>query len=657
MTRSGWAATIVLFAAACGDCAMCGGEDAIAELFGANGEVQRDRATAVGTWEGAAVGATFGFGDGLRTRVSSRAKVRFSGGGEMRVGEQSTVRFLRTAPDANERGIGVETGEVEIEAGGVPLRLRTGVGVAVLEPSSTVRIRGQDGALRFTVSVGAATLETGAGETALTAGQGIVVDIGGAVLERFGSTVAPADPDAGPPPPPPARDAGAARDAGPPDTGAPAAAPGEIAATVRGGRAQIRAPGTTSWNAVASGATVLQAGSGVRVGRGVSMDVVRGEERGTLIGSGEYVVGTEDGALVRAISGRVEIAASSRDVVVRAPGGTIVARGGGDGSAARIELARGETQVRAESGTVELRGRGGVETLRAGERGTLGGEGEVEVAGRGPERVHLTVGAGESFTVRDPAPPTAIAFRIGSVCGGPGTVQLMRGSRPGASSAGTGTASLMVPPGSHRYRVRCEGRDGDAASGTIRVMRDSGQSRLPSTPPATVVDTDGRRYTVLYQNLLPQITVRWTGVEPSGRYVLRVSGPGGTQNVSTSGPRHAFPPGALGEGSHTLVFASPAGGAADRSRETTLSIRFDNAAPSASLREPANGSFAPGATVGVAGVALEGWSVTVNGGAIQLDEQHRFRGTAAVPGDAAGIAIRLAHPRRGVHYYIRRTGS
>lgn len=647
MRRASGVIALLVVAAGCGDCA-CGGDDTIAELRTTEGEVQRDHSGAVGRWEGAAVGATFVFGDGLRTRDASRASVLFRGGGEMRVDPRSVVRFLRTRPESNERGVGVETGQVEIEAGGVPLRIRTGVGVAVLEGGARVQLRGEDGALRFTVTVGAATLESAAGTTALTAGQGIVVDIGGAVLERFGG--AALAPDAGPAPRPP--DA-APRDAGMVDAGPMAAT--AIAATVEGGRAQLRAPGARRWSAIAEGNVALVAGSGVRVPRGVRVEVVRGAERARLIGAGEYVVGAADGALVQAISGRVDVEATGSDVVVRAPGGTIVARGAGEGSAARIDaIGRGETEVEVERGTVELRGAGGVERLRAGESATLGGAGEVEVSGRGPERAHFTVPAGESFTVRDPAPPTAIGFRIGSACSGGGSVQVLRGARPVASAAGSGTVNVLVPAGAHRYRVRCAGSEAIASQGSVRVMRDSGMARLPSTPPATIVDTDGRRYTVLYQNLLPQIIVRWMSAPAGGPFVLRVSGPGGARNVDAATARHQFDSGELGEGIHTLTFAR-SGGA--QSPPTTLAIRFDNAAPSASLREPANGSFAAGASVAVRGVALEGWNVTVNGESIPLDEQHRFDGNAQVGADAAGIAIRLFHPRRGVHYYVRRASG
>jgi hypothetical protein len=59
----------------------------------------------------------------------------------------------------------------------------------------------------------------------------------------------------------------------------------------------------------------------------------------------------------------------------------------------------------------------------------------------------------------------------------------------------------------------------------------------------------------------------------------------------------------------------------------------------------------------VSGVAVEGVRVSVGATAIPLDAQYRFRGEVPVaPGDRS-IAIRIAHPTRGVDYYLRKIGG
>ena len=92
-----------------------------------------------------------------------------------------------------------------------------------------------------------------------------------------------------------------------------------------------------------------------------------------------------------------------------------------------------------------------------------------------------------------------------------------------------------------------------------------------------------------------------------------------------------------------------------RSPKTTLVIDFDNAAATASVREPSPTGF-KAVPAKVSGVVLSGWSVSVGGTPLPTDAQLRFNGDASPTGDERGIAIRFQHPSRGVHYYLRRRG-
>jgi hypothetical protein len=312
------------------------------------------------------------------------------------------------------------------------------------------------------------------------------------------------------------------------------------------------------------------------------------------------------------------------------------------------------TKVSVAAGVVEIRGPGGVEQLAAGEDGQLAPKGEVEVAGRGPGYVDFAVGAGDSFAVHDPSPPTAVGFATGQICPEGAVVELVS---KGATtrSRGTGVVSVLAPSGAHKYRVRCataEGISNDvAANGGFTVMRDAGTARLPRTAPSTMVDTDGRSYTVLYQNILPKISVRWPKA-PEGAYTLNVVSPGGgSQSVSTGAPKHSFASGALREGVHRFTFES----GATRSKPTTVDIRFDNATPTATLTSPADRSFGPGGGVVVSGVVMEGWKIAAGGRELALDGQLRFSGEVSAPTSERALAIRFSHARRGVHYYLRRS--
>lgn len=619
----------------CDGCTGCGEEAAVAELVALEGEVTRDWANSRERWQDAEVGAQFAFGDGVRTGESATAALSLTGGSNLDVEPSTVIRFLSSMPNQQTPGVDVETGSAILEAGDDRVSVRTQVGSAVLEAGTRMRLAAGEDGLRYEVLVGRAEIEhEGADARQLGEGEELLVSVGGAVLE---DDVPEEEPDAGPPP-----DAGSA-DAGPPPDG-------PIQLDVRGRGVRSRAPGERRWRALGRGEATVEPGTSVRLPRRAEIGLRRGDASATLTGPGVFVVG-EGEALVQATTGGVSFEAGTHEVVIAVPGGTIVARAGGSQGEASVDSRRG-TEVRSIRGTLEVKAEdGSTQLVEPGESARIQRGGELDWGYQPPARADFVVEAGSSFTVRDPSTPAAVGFRFGSLCPGAGVVELAGVS--GSASHGEGSANLALPPGRHRYQIKCVQDDGTVGGaveqGVVRVLRDSGRMMLPRIPPASVVDTDGRRYTVLYQNLLPQITVRWPNPRGSGPYQLIVTTGGQTRSFNASEARHQFEAGALGEGVHKLVFRA----GTQRSPETTLAIGFDNAAPTAAIREPSDGSFAPGDTVRVAGVALEGWSVSVGGTELPLDPQQRFDAQVAVPPNQDGIAIRLSHPSRGVHYYVR----
>ena len=630
------ASCVFLLSPACDGCGACGEDTSIAELVRRDGSVQRDFDSSRESWENAELGAKFAFGDAVRTLTAASARVELLGGSHLDVEPDTVVRFLRGLPNQETPGLDVETGSATLEAGQGGLAFRTGAGEATLDEGTRLRISvGEDG-LDYEVLVGRAEIEASGQAATLEAGESISISMEGAILEEL---------DAGPP------------DAGPPDAGPPpdaGAASAEIVLDVRGRGVRVKGPEDRRYRALGRGEATVEPGTTLRLPRRAEVGLRRGDASGTLRGAGTFLIGGES-ALVDASGGGVEFASGGAgDVRISVPGGVIVARAGGSEGSADIEARRG-TEVRATRGTLEVQTEGGsTQILETGESARIGSQGEVERELVAPARPDFFVEAGASFTVRDPRPPTAVGFRFGGKCTGAGVIEL-RGVSGGAN--GTGSANVALPPGRHAYTLRCVKEDGSlgpsVANGTVRVMRDPGRTLLPRVPPATVVDTDGRRYTVLYQTLLPEITVRWPQGPESGPYRLEVATRGQTQTFNVSGTRHRFESGEIGEGVHQLTFV--AGGR--RSPTTTLAIGFDNAAPTASVREPDNGSFSPGQQVRVAGIALDGWSVAVDGVEIPLDPQDRFDAQVTVPASQDGIGIRLSHPSRGVHYYVRHGSS
>jgi hypothetical protein len=272
----------------------------------------------------------------------------------------------------------------------------------------------------------------------------------------------------------------------------------------------------------------------------------------------------------------------------------------------------------------------------------------------GPVIVDFVASAGDSLIVHDPTPPTIVGFAHAG-CEGELVLTLDPGKRQ-RETGGRGRVSAVILPGRHRYSLSClkpggESRGAPVADGSISVVADAGSRRLARTAPASAIDTDGRRYTVLYQSLLPTISVRWPNAPAASAYTLRVGSISGQHTFTSSKSSHSFPAGALQEGEHTLLFE--AGSA--RSKQTTVAIRFDNAAPTASIASPADRSFPPGAAVTVSGSALPGWTVSSGGRELTQDAQNRFLSEVTAPVADRALVIRFFHPSRGNHYYLRRS--
>lgn len=262
--------------------------------------------------------------------------------------------------------------------------------------------------------------------------------------------------------------------------------------------------------------------------------------------------------------------------------------------------------------------------------------------------------AGESFTVHVISPPSAVAFHFGDKCPNEAGVQVA-GKWVGR---GKETVAALFKSGKHHYRIVCldEGgrpMDKEIAKGRVVVRRDSGNKRLPNVAPSSFVETDGRNYNILYQTRLPSVTVRWPHAPPGQVYTLSVTSNGKTKKISGKSAEIRLPSGDLQEGVHRLKFEAT-GSLSRTSRSSEVSIRYDNAAPTAGITAPAEGDFGPGQTVVVSGEFAPGWAVSLSDGTIAQDAQNRFHGRTVFQGNYRAIAIRLSQPRRGIHYYLRR---
>jgi hypothetical protein len=140
---------------------------------------------------------------------------------------------------------------------------------------------------------------------------------------------------------------------------------------------------------------------------------------------------------------------------------------------------------------------------------------------------------------------------------------LEQASRPGRYEASASSAARLVawfPAGSTAYRVRCQLERGSkvVATGRIAVQRDAAERQVTRRAPELEVELDGRKYTAVYQTLLPRVRVR---VSSPASAALRV-------RISSGATHRDYPlvkgeltleSGQLKEGEHSLTLE---GGAA-----------------------------------------------------------------------------------------------
>ncbi|HJL14058.1 MAG TPA: hypothetical protein RMH99_00310 [Sandaracinaceae bacterium LLY-WYZ-13_1] len=606
------ALALVLTAAGC-DCAGCGADGTIARVEARRGEVERDHADAVGDWARAAEGDRLRLGDGLRTGDDGAATLDLSGA-RLEVEPSTEIRFQAEGADPR---LEVSSGAVLLEATDEAARVDTSLGLAELERGTRVRITAGPGGPRLRVEVGAAVLEE-PGQTPVTVEAGETLDEEGlAAAEPEGGEASVAEPPAG--------------------SGRPGGSGEGLAVATRG--AVDRRDGER-WVALEEGDHRLSEGTRLRLAERARATVRRGAGSVELAGRGEHVVGGPDGSLARVVSGDARVTAREAPVTLRVPGGVIVAE-----AAATGDVASGAegTRVEAVRGALRVREGGEERVLEAGQSTRLGPPDAEAPAEGAPapdgelSRVDLTLAAGPLAIVHAPRPPVTVRFDVTEVCPDGGHVRLRR-RRALTHRLGAGTSP---------YRIECHG-DADAERGRIVVLRDRGRARLPRTPPTSIIDADGRNYTVLYQNQLPSLRVRWPDAPERGPYRLRFLG-GSAEEARSARASFALRSGRVREGRHRFVVEA----GSERSPETTLRIRFDNAASTARILRPRDRRFAAGEPVEVAGIALPGWSVLVNGRPVALDPQGRFETRAAAPAGGA-LVIRLSHPHRVSHLYVRR---
>lgn len=615
-------------------CSSKRAEGVIATVESVVKEVER-QTSAGEAWQAANVGDELVMGSAVRTGEASSARLRISGS----LLELQASAVVRLASDPGEgsakrpRDIRIEAGSVEIETTDEPLA----IGEAILERGAKARVSADAEGLEISVSVGRAIIENVEGKPVeIAAGKRIKVKIGGAILESVGPIARK-----------PAQmiDAGVAADAA--ETIVAPETPAGMLVKVTG--KQVRVRGVAGWRAVAPGEHRFEPGTRLDAKAGSTFELVGDGARVVSGGPAELVIGGATGELATLTAGAVALHAESTDASIALPGGTLEAA---SGSEARVRVTKRGAEVESLRGAVAIRTTKGGESLQLGDVAVVEADGTLAFSNRAPTRVVLSIPAGESAVIHDLKAPTAIGVRFGGACSDEGRLEVSKDrgfARIIARTGGRTGGNVLLAPGGFSYRVQCPGK---GAKGSLQIVRDLAFKTLPKRAPRTQVDADGREYVITYQNLLPELTLSWREAPPRAKYVFVIqTASGAPKRITSRLPRVSVKSGEIGEGRHRFWVETPETGGS--SPETRIEIEFDNALSSVAFDrvEAKEGKIV------VRGVALEGTRITVEDSPIALDRQQRFNAELVPrPGDNS-VAIRIAHPKLGIHYYVIRSGT
>jgi hypothetical protein len=604
---------------ACGD-----KKPSIATLTKADGPVEKEPGG--GSWEAAKVGTKFHLGDAVRT-ADGGAGLEIAGGAQIAMQPHTILRF---GSKGNKSQISVELGAIELSGTG-----DYGLDIGDVKLSKgTVRITAKGkGQGTVELLIGDAQVST-VGGTNIDLVVGQVVDLS---LEDIDVKTI---------------DAGVA-DAGVPIDAPEVASADEATIEIKGIKAEVQAPGETGWKTLPAGAGILAKGSKLKLGNGTSAKVTA---KGTTLDMGvgsRMVLGDNLEMSFETGSARASVGPGAQGTV-KIPGGNVAVKGGAQGGGeTKLDTNARETRVTVNRGGAKLSGgNGGELEMNRGESATLAKNGTIRVIEAIPNYFDFQLTAGETLTLHDPKGSTAVRFAFGGKCAEGGFIEMDKDAkyRTAKVSGGKDGANMMVGGGGWAYRLRCSTASGDTAavaSGRIVVTRDSGTRRLLKEVDNDI-DPDGRNYRVSYQSSIPNIRVRIKG--GGGPFTLHVAQGGVAQSFNGPGPKITIPGSKLKEGTYTYWIER--NGVKD-AKVSTLTIDFDNTAPQVYIESPApNKPW--GNEIDVRGAVLPGWVAAVDAVTIPIDKQRRFSAKVGKPSGGLALAIKLSHPQRGVHYYLRR---
>ncbi|HEY5920417.1 MAG TPA: hypothetical protein VIV11_02045 [Kofleriaceae bacterium] len=603
----------------------------IAELTKTDGPVERQEGQ--GPWSTSFIGQKYYIGDAART-ADGAAELKLVGVQLIKMEKYTVLRFGGKGGSAK---ISVELGAIVLRGGG---NYGLDVGDVKLGNDGEVRIaaKGQ-GKSSIQLLVGNAQIASTNGQTHdLEIGKIVDMDL----------TIGPVKMD------PPA-DAGVDAPEAPADAGVIVSEEGSIEVT--GKKAEILQPGQTKWAPLPAGAGQLVKGSKIRLGAGTTAKLVANGLTLAMAGSSRTSVG---GDLHFGLELGVATASVAAQTVgkVGVPGGNVDIKGGEKGPGkARLDVnAKGDTKIAILDGSAKLTGTNGAALdMRTGESASMQKAGAIHQTAKIPDYYDMRVVMGESptFTIHDPRGATALQFAFNGKCSGGGTIEMDNDPRfrTARISGGKESANIIAETGAWSYRLVCAG-GGQGGSGRIIVRKDAGTRPLPKETSMNILDADGRTYRISYQSLIPNLKIKAPGT--GSKFKLHLATGGSEETFDSDKPTFTVEGKKLKEATYTYWVDRDG---VKQDKASTLIINFDQTAPQVYIEAPANGKpFAP--DVDVKGAVLPGWTAKVLDVEVPIDTRsRRFSAKVPAPSGAQALAIRLSHPQRGVHYYLRRGGK
>jgi hypothetical protein len=639
---------------------VCGGEEALARVVEVAPVTEVSARGAA--WTAAAVDVGLDLGDALRTGEAGRATLEVFGQGRVKVGPGSLVRFgevgQRRAPGAaaGEVRLVLENGELQVETEyeGAPALVIAGPGGSQVRLGQGARARWVfDDAeqLQLAVEAGSASVEQGGATTEIGAGQSIFLGEAEALDAR------------------PAPDAGAAV-AVPAPVAAPDAAPdagadaqGLVLRGVDRDDLEVRAPGEDAFSQP-RGRLILAPGAEVRV-TGSRVVTLEGPDGASVLlqpGARATFGGVGGGRIrVTLAGGAAEGRSAGAGVAALTVPGGAVETVPAAGAAAYLASVRDRhsTRVAVREGLAQVSSGGRTERLLTGAETVLGEaalritrSAEIQPVFQGGSAVVYDPERTGNFTIRFQPLPECSTYAIRVDHGGRRYLEAVTDQPM--------LALRNVEYGDYGWRAACL-VDGvpqpSDRMGKVARRPDASRAALPTQAPRTTLDSDGRSYTVTYQNLLPAVTLRWAKAPPADSYALEVVEERTGQKVhNASSPRAAasFKSGFFREGRYLWFFRATSAGKRLTSPITSAQLAYDNVAPAIQILDPQNGAPAAG-SVRARGVAVIGSTVTVNGVNLDLGADFRFDQEVPVRGNL--VVFRVTSPRRGTGYYLRHLGG